>query len=72
MAFECLIRELAPEDAFTTLAGLILDRLGRMPRTGDVLVVGRWRLEVIDLDYNRIDKVLVTLLAGDADDDTWA
>lgn len=56
--------ELVSDDAFTTLAGLILDRLGRMPRTGDVLVVGRWRLEVIDLDYNRIDKVLVTLLAS--------
>lgn len=57
------------QEAFTTLAGLILDQLGRMPHTGDTLVVGRWRLEVIDLDRNRIDKVLVTVLDNDTPDE---
>lgn len=60
---------LAGQEAFTTLAGLILDQLGRMPRTGDTLVAGRWRLEVIDLDRNRIDKVLVTVLDNDIPDE---
>ena len=57
---------LASGDAFTTLAGLILEQLGRIPQTGEVLVVNGWRLEVVDMDGSRIDKVLVTQLAGRA------
>jgi putative hemolysin len=55
---------LASGDAFTTLAGLILEQLGRIPQTGEVVVVNGWRLEVVDMDGTRIDKVLVTRLAG--------
>ncbi|MCU0760807.1 MAG: hemolysin family protein [Steroidobacteraceae bacterium] len=59
---------LSGDDAFTTLAGLVLERLGRMPKTGDVLEAGRWRIEVVDLDRHRIDKVLMTRLPEEADD----
>jgi putative hemolysin len=55
---------LAAGAAFITLAGLILERLGRIPQTGEVLVVNGWRLEVVDLDGNRIDKVIVSRLTG--------
>ncbi len=47
---------------FTTLAGLILERLGQLAKAGDVVLVNRWRLEVLDLDGHRIDKVLVSAL----------
>jgi putative hemolysin len=57
---------LATGPEFVTLAGLILEQLGRIPRPGEVLVVNGWRLEVVDLDGHRIDKVIVGRLGGRA------
>jgi len=45
---------------YQTIAGLILFILQRIPKTGDYIDVGRLRYEVVDMDGNRIDKVLVT------------
>jgi putative hemolysin len=45
---------------FTTLAGLILAQLGRIPDVSDSLVWQGYRLEVVDMDGRRIDRVLVT------------
>jgi putative hemolysin len=45
---------------FHTLSGLVMWLSGRLPQTGDVLTWGNWRLEVVDLDGKRIDKVLAT------------
>ena len=53
---------------FHTLAGFITDRLGRMPREGDIHAHEGWKLEVIDMDGQRMDKVMaipVTLPALD-------
>jgi len=47
---------------FSTLAGLVLSRLGRIPLPGEVVIVNQWRLEVVDLDGHRIDKVILTRL----------
>lgn len=55
---------LATGSAFMTLAGLILDNLRRIPQVGEVIVVNGWRLEIVDLDGNRIDKVIVSRLSG--------
>jgi putative hemolysin len=49
------------EHDFDTLAGFILHELERIPKTGDKLQWKGFRLEVIDMDGHRIDKVLVTL-----------
>ena len=48
--------------SFTTLAGLILHQSGAIPNVGDTVTVQNLRLEVIDKDGQRIDKVLVTRL----------
>jgi len=45
---------------YRTIAGLILFILERIPKTGDHLQVGELRYEIVDMDGNRIDKVLVT------------
>jgi len=45
---------------YYTLGGLMMWLLGRVPHTGDVATLERWRLEVIDLDGKRVDKVLAT------------
>jgi putative hemolysin len=55
---------LAMGTEFTTLAGMILGTLGRIPQIGEVIIVNQWRLEVVDLDGNRIDKVIISRLAG--------
>lgn len=45
---------------FHTAAGFVLNRLQRIPRTGEYFDANGWRFEVVDLDGNRIDKILVT------------
>lgn len=47
------------EDAYQTLGGFIMTRLGRIPRTSDHFHSGGFRYEVVDMDGNRVDKVLV-------------
>jgi putative hemolysin len=37
-----------------------------MPRTTDVVVLDGWQFEVIDMDGNRIDKVLASRREADA------
>jgi putative hemolysin len=45
---------------YQTAAGFILAALQHMPKTGEVIEIGRWRFEVVDLDGRRIDKILAT------------
>lgn len=50
-----------PDDMrYETVAGLVLEVAGELPRVGQHVTVGGWRIEVIDLDGRRIDKLLVT------------
>jgi len=45
---------------FHTLGGLAMVALGRVPRTGDVFERGDYRFEVVDMDGNRVDRVLAS------------
>jgi len=45
---------------YHTLSGMVMRLLGRMPQTGDITFWENWRLEVVDMDSKRIDKVLAT------------
>ncbi|MCE2833736.1 MAG: hemolysin family protein [Chitinophagaceae bacterium] len=47
------------EQDFDTLAGFILHLLERIPTTGDHLTWKEFRIEIVDMDGHRIDKVLV-------------
>lgn len=55
------IRELPDEDeaGYQTLGGMIMTMLGRVPATGNRVQVADYRLEVMDMDGRRVDKVLV-------------
>jgi putative hemolysin len=46
-----------PEGAYATIAGLVLDRLGRIPSKGETVEVDRWRVEVLDVDHRAITQV---------------
>jgi putative hemolysin len=48
---------------YHTLGGLVMWLSDQMPQTGDVLTWENWRLEVVDLDGKRIDKILATPVA---------
>lgn len=38
---------------------LILDRLGHIPHTGESFEFESWSFEIVDMDGNRVDKLLV-------------
>ncbi len=47
------------EGDFHTLAGFVLHHLGRIPAEADRFEVAGLRFEVVDMDRNRIDKLIV-------------
>jgi putative hemolysin len=48
---------------YETVAGLVIHHLSKLPSLGDKVIVAGWRIEVIDLDDRRIDKLLVQRIA---------
>ncbi|MCW0216608.1 MAG: hemolysin family protein [Pseudonocardia sp.] len=52
-----------PDGEYETLAGLVLDRLGRIPEVGDDVSVEGWRLTVMRRDRNRIAELRLARLA---------
>ena len=58
MAALAIPRDLAGD--YETVAGLVLNQIGHLPRLGEAFEAAGWRIEVVDLDDRRIDKVLVT------------
>jgi putative hemolysin len=47
-----------------TAAGLVMERLGEVPRVGQTVEIGGWRIEIIDMDGLRIDTLLVRRSPG--------
>ena len=46
----------------TTVSGLLMTEMGKIPKQGEKLVWNKYELEVIDMDGVKIDKVLVKAL----------
>lgn len=55
-------------NAYETVGGFILSRLGRVPIVGEHFEWSSWRFEVADMDGRRIDRVLVTRAAPSEDE----
>jgi len=51
------------KNAYITTGGLIIYLLGKIPSEGDFVENGGCRFEVVDMDHNRVDKVLVSRMA---------
>ena len=63
------LREVLPlpvlgHEDFSTLAGYVLHILGDFPQVGTTLGAEDWRLEVLDMDGTRIDRLLIVPPAG--------
>ncbi|WP_018083998.1 hemolysin family protein [Asticcacaulis benevestitus] len=43
---------------YHTVAGLILHKLARFPKEGEIVTLGRFKVEIVDMDERRIDKLL--------------
>lgn len=58
---------LQPEDAdFHSLGGLVMHHLGRVPEVGVIVVLPGLQLEVVDMDANRVDRILMSRIATPA------
>ncbi|MBL8968875.1 MAG: HlyC/CorC family transporter [Spirochaetaceae bacterium] len=53
---------------YETVAGLVLDRMGSIPRAGEKCGWDGCLIEVVDMDGNRIDKLLVVKTETDDDE----
>ncbi len=53
-----------PDGEYETIAGFILDQLGRIPTEGEALTWHDWRLEVVAMDGLRIASVELTRLSA--------
>ncbi|GBU18165.1 MULTISPECIES: hemolysin family protein [Methylobacterium] len=56
---------LDPSRHYETAAGLVIDRLQRLPETGESCDIAGWRFEVVDLDGRRVDKLLVSRIESE-------
>ena len=52
-----------PRGVFHSLGGFVFSTFGRVPRAGESFEHQGYRFEVVDMDGQRIDKVLITRLA---------
>jgi putative hemolysin len=54
------VTELLNEGDYQTLGGFVLSLIGRLPSAGDQVQWQGYRFEVVDMDGNRVDKVLIS------------
>ena len=45
---------------YSTVAGFVLSQLNKIPSTGDKFEYIDWQFEIIDMDRNKIDKILIS------------
>ena len=45
---------------YYTVSGFILATLGNIPKTGDIIEIPHYHIEIVDMDGHRIDKIILT------------
>jgi putative hemolysin len=56
------------EHDYHTAAGMVVARFGRIPHAGEHFDWSGWRMEVVDLDGARIDKLLIARVPAERDE----
>ena len=54
------------QNIYVTVGGLVIHLLGRIPTETDTIEVQGYRFEVVDMDGNRVDKVLVSKISPES------
>jgi CBS domain containing-hemolysin-like protein len=57
-----------PDGGYETLAGFVLERLGRIPEVGDEVRMDGWRLTVMRMDRHRIADLRIARVAATSED----
>jgi putative hemolysin len=60
------------EHDYNTAAGMVIAHFSRIPAPGETFEFGHWRIEVVDLDGARIDKLLICRVEDDGTEDITA
>ena len=50
---------------YATVAGFVLDHIEKIPEIGDFFEFMGYKIEILDVDHNRIDKILVAKIEED-------
>lgn len=53
------------ESGYVTVGGLVFNRIGRVPEVGDVVKLDNGRLQIMEIEDMRVQKVLFQILAVD-------
>ena len=59
----------AEDGDYHTLAGMCIAHFGRIPHVGESFDWAGWRIEIVDLDGARVDKLLLRRLPQDGDNE---
>ncbi|MEG1645560.1 MAG: hemolysin family protein [Alistipes sp.] len=51
---------------YNTIGGLILEQLEHIPQSGEIILWGEFKFEIMDMDGARIDKILITKAVSEA------
>ncbi|RPG20419.1 MAG: HlyC/CorC family transporter [Phycisphaera sp. TMED9] len=68
---ELLETEIPEDDDFDTVAGFMLERLGRVPVAGEIIEAAGIRFEVLEAEPTRIERVSVIRLHPSPDEDAY-
>lgn len=55
------MEDLYQDNNYNTISGLIFSKIGVIPKLGEKIEWNKFIFEIIDMDFTRIDKVLVTV-----------
>jgi len=50
------------ENFYKTIGGFVMNYMGQIPQAGDKFTWKNFTIEVLDMDWRRVDKVLVTMI----------
>jgi putative hemolysin len=50
------------DENYKTMGGFILNHMNVIPKTGECFKLNHYKFEIVDMDRNRIDKILITPL----------
>ena len=56
----CLVSMTCLSLKFSTVAGFVLNQLNKIPAIGDKFEYLDWQFEIVDMDRNKIDKILIS------------
>jgi putative hemolysin len=59
------LKKLPQEDAgYTTVGGMVMAKLGRVPKAGESFRFRGFKFEVMDMDRLRVDKILISKIVS--------